>query len=172
MPTRQSGSKAARAVGTSSDSRRYWLVKSEPGEFSFADLMASPARTTCWDGVRNYAARNHLRTMKRGDLVLFYHSSVDPSAVVGVAAAVREAYPDPTAFDERHPHFDPKSKPNDPTWFMVDVKAVAPLGRPVPLDELKKIKALADMALLRIGRLSVQPVTAQEFEIVTKLGAK
>ena len=172
MPTRQSGSKAARAVGTSSDSRRYWLVKSEPGEFSFADLMASPARTTCWDGVRSYAARLHLRAMKSGDLVLFYHSSVDPSAVVGVAEVVREAYPDDTAFDRKHPHYDPKNKPEDPTWFMVDLRAVRPLERPVTLEEIKRTKGLEHMALIRIGRLSVQPVTPREYQIITTLAER
>lgn len=172
MPTPRSASKRASASRETSDHRRYWLVKSEPGEFSFDDLVASRDRTTCWDGVRNYAARMHLRAMKQGDLVLFYHSNVDPSAVVGIAEVVREAYPDPTALDKKHPHFDPKSKSDDPTWFMVDLKAVAPFKRPVSLDELKKVKALANMALLRIGRLSVQPVTPQEFAIVTKLGEK
>ena len=169
MPTPRSDSKAASASRTPSDSRRYWLVKSEPGEFSFDDLMASRDRTTCWDGVRNYAARNHLRAMKRGDLVLFYHSSVDPSAVVGVAEVVREAYPDDTAFDRRHPHYDPRSKPENPAWFMVDLRAVRKLARPVTLDEIKRTNGLAQMALLRIGRLSVQPVERREFEIVTAL---
>jgi predicted RNA-binding protein with PUA-like domain len=90
--------------------RRYWLVKSEPETFSFADLMALPTRTTGWDGVRNYQARNFMRDgMKRGDLVFFYHSSTDPAAIVGVAEVAREAYPDPTALDAKHPHFDPKS---------------------------------------------------------------
>ena len=151
--------------------RQYWLVKSEPEVFSFDDLLAAPGRTTHWDGVRNFAARNHLRAMKKGDRVLFYHSSTKPTAVVGVAEVVREAYPDSTAVDKKNPHFDPKSDPDDPTWFMVDIKAVAPLERPVPLDELKNVKALSNMALLRLGRLSVQPVTAEEFEIVTKMGS-
>jgi predicted RNA-binding protein with PUA-like domain len=144
--------------------RQYWLVKSEPETFSFDDLLAAPGRTTRWDGVRNFAARNHLRAMKKGDRVLFYHSSAKPTAVVGVAEVAREAYPDSSALDKKDPHFDPKSKPDDPTWFMVDIKAVA------PLEELKKVKALSNMALLRLGRLSVQPVTPEEFEIVTKMG--
>ena len=165
----RSASKRAPTGRSPSNSRRYWLVKSEPGEFSFEDLQASPDRTTCWDGVRSYAARIHLRDMKRGDLVLFYHSSVDPSAVVGVAEVVREAYPDDTAFDRKHPHFDPKSKKDDPTWYMVDLRAVRPLERPVTLDEIKRTKGLEQMALIRIGRLSVQPVTPREYEIVTTL---
>ena len=110
--------------------------------------------------------------MKPGDLVLFYHSSVDPSAVVGIAEVVREAYPDPSAFDRKDPHFDPKSKKADPTWFAVDLRAVGPLERPVTLDELKRTKGLEQMALIRIGRLSVQPVTPREFEIVNGLAGR
>ena len=148
---------------------QYWLVKTEPSTFSFDDLVASPKKTSPWDGVRNYAARNHLRAMKKGDLVLVYHSSVVPSAIVGVAEVVREAYPDPTALDPKDPHFDPKSKPDDPTWVMVDLRAVEALKRPVTLDEVKKTKGLEKMALVRLGRLSVQPVTPDEYEIVRKL---
>jgi predicted RNA-binding protein with PUA-like domain len=149
--------------------RQYWLVKTEPTTFSFDDLLGSPKRTSHWDGVRNYAARNHLRAMKTGDLVLVYHSSVVPSAIVGVAEVVREAYPDPTALDPKDPHFDPKSKADDPTWVMVDLRAIEPLKRPVTLDEVKKTKGLDKMALVRLGRLSVQPVTPAEYEIVRKL---
>jgi len=151
--------------------RQYWLVKSEPEVFSFDDLLAAPGRTTHWDGVRNFAARNHLRAMKKGDRVLFYHSSAKPTAVVGLAEVVREAYPDTTALDKKDPHFDPKSKPDDPTWFMVDIKAVEAFKRPVSLDEIKKVKELGKMALIRLGRLSVQPVTPEEFETVTRLGS-
>jgi predicted RNA-binding protein with PUA-like domain len=149
--------------------RQYWLVKTEPTTFSFDDLVASPKRTSHWDGVRNYAARNHLRAMKAGDLVLVYHSSVVPSAIVGVAEVAREAYPDPTALDPKDPHFDPKSKADDPTWVMVDLRALEPLKRPVTLDEVKKTKGLDKMALVRLGRLSVQPVTPAEYDIVRKL---
>ena len=148
---------------------QYWLVKTEPSTFSFNDLVASPKKTSHWDGVRNYAARNHLRSMKKGDLVLVYHSSVVPSAIVGVAEVAREAYPDPTALDPKDPHFDPKSKPDDPTWVMVDLRAVESLKRPVTLDEVKKTNGLEQMALVRLGRLSVQPVTPAEYEIVRKL---
>ena len=151
--------------------RQYWLVKSEPEVFSFDDLLAAPDRTIHWDGVRNFAARNHLRAMKKGDRVLFYHSSTKPTAVVGVAEVVREAYPDATALDKKDPHFDPKSDPDDPTWFMVDIRALEKFKRPVGLDEIKTIKELAKMALIRLGRLSVQPVTAEEFEVVTRLGS-
>jgi predicted RNA-binding protein with PUA-like domain len=149
--------------------RHYWLVKSEPGVFSFRDLMALPKKTTHWDGIRNYAARNHLRAMKKGDLVFFYHSNANPAAIVGIAEVAREAYPDPTALDPKDPHFDPKSKADAPTWFMIDLRGVEPLERPVSLDELKKTKGLENMALIKIGRLSAQPVTAKEWEIVKAL---
>jgi predicted RNA-binding protein with PUA-like domain len=152
----------------------YWLVKTEPSTFSWDDLERAPDRTTGWDGVRNYQARNFMRDgMKLGDLVLFYHSSTDPAAVVGIAEVVREAYPDHTAFDRTDPHFDPKSRRDEPTWMMVDIRARERLRRPVTLAELKGTKGLEKMELLRRGnRLSIQPVTAREFEIVTTLGAR
>lgn len=152
--------------------RRYWLLKSEPDTFSFDDLLAAPDRTTCWDGVRNYQARNMLRDeMKVGDRVLFYHSSADPTAVVGVAEVVRGGYPDHTALDARDPHYDPKSKADAPTWYMVDVRAVKKLPHAVTLAELRAEPALAGMELLRKGnRLSVQRVTAEEFAAVCRLG--
>lgn len=152
--------------------RQYWLVKSEPDVFSYDDLAAAPGGTTHWDGVRNYAARNHLRAMHKGDLVLYYHSMGSPTAVVGVAEVVREAYPDHTALDPNDPHFDPKSRKEEPTWFMVDLKAVKKLPRPITLEEIKQTKGLENMALVRIGRLSVSPVTAREFAIIEKLAAK
>jgi predicted RNA-binding protein with PUA-like domain len=152
--------------------RRYWLVKSEPDVFSFDDLLAAPKRTTCWDGVRNFAARNFLRDgMRRGDGVLFYHSMADPQAVVGVCEVVREGYPDHTALDPAHPNHDPDSDPDDPRWFMVDLRAVARLARPVPLAEIKARPELAAMALVRVGRLSVSPVTAAEWETIRAMGA-
>ena len=157
---------------TDSPSRRYWLVKSEPDAFSFDDLVASPNRTTGWEGVRNYQARNTMRDdMKRGDMVFFYHSSCDPTAIVGVAEVAREAYPDPTAFDAKDSHYDPTSRPDAPTWMMVDLRAVEPLRRPVTLAELRATKGLEKMVLLQKGsRLSVQPVTAQEWEIIYAMG--
>jgi predicted RNA-binding protein with PUA-like domain len=152
--------------------RRYWLLKSEPESFSFDDLLASPRRTTCWDGVRNYTARNFMRDdMKKGDLVFFYHSSTDPSQIVGIAEVVRESYPDHTALDPNDSHFDPKSKADAPTWMMVDIRAIRPLVKPLPLAELRGVKGLERMALLQKGsRLSVQPVTSEEWEIVCELG--
>lgn len=152
--------------------RQHWLVKSEPDVFSFDDLMAAPKKTTHWDGVRNFTARNNLRAMKNGDLVLFYHSNAAPSAIVGVAEVVREAYPDSTAFDAKDAHYDPKSDPDDPTWYMVDIRAVKALPRPIPLDEVKKTKGLAKMALVRLSRLSVQPVTPAEYDLVTEMATK
>ena len=151
---------------------RYWLVKSEPDVFSFDDLWASPDRTTHWEGVRNYQARNFLRDgMRRGDGVLFYHSSTEPSAIVGTAEVVREAYPDPTAFDPASEYFDAKSRREEPAWVMVDIRAVARLARPLPLVALRDEPALAGMELLRRGRrLSVQPVTPAVWAAVLRLG--
>ena len=158
---------ASRAVPT-----RHWLLKSEPEQFSFDDLLAAPEQTTCWNGVRNYQARNFMRDgMRAGDLVLFYHSNADPTGVAGVAEVAREAYPDPTAFDPADPYFDPKSRPEAPAWLMVDVRAVERFPRLVPLDELRATPALAGMELLRRGsRLSVQPVTREEVAEVRALG--
>ena len=147
---------------------RHWLVKSEPDSFSFDDLLAAPGQTTCWDGVRNYQARNFMRDdMKKGDLVLFYHSSIDPAAIVGIAEVVRDGYPDHTALDPRDGHFDPKSKADAPTWIMVDLRAVEPLAKPLTLGELRGVKGLESMTLLQKGsRLSVQPVSASEWAVV------
>ena len=155
------------------DERRYWLVKSEADCFSWNDLWKSPKRTTFWDGVRNYQARNMLRDdFRKGDLVFFYHSNGKPPAIVGIAEVAKEAYPDASAFDATDSHFDAKSKPDDPTWFMVDLKAVSPLPRTVTLDEIKKTKSLEKMALVRISQLSVQPVTAAEYATIEKLSKK
>ncbi len=158
----------------SSRARRYWLVKSEPDVFSFGDLLASPQRTSGWDGVRNYQARNFLRDdMKKGDLVFFYHSSTEPAAIVGVAEVARDGYPDPTALDPNDAHFDPKSKAESPTWMMVDLRAVGALARPVSLAELRGVNGLDKMILLQKGsRLSVQPVSPEEWEIIHAMGSK
>jgi predicted RNA-binding protein with PUA-like domain len=149
----------------------YWLFKSEPGCFSFADLMASPGRTTGWDGVRNYQARNFLRDqVRRGDGVLFYHSNADPPAIAGVAEVVEEAHPDPTAFDPKAQHHDPSSDPDNPTWFQVSIRAVRPIDPPLGLPSLRDVPALVGMELLRKGsRLSIQPVTAAEWDAVLAL---
>jgi predicted RNA-binding protein with PUA-like domain len=152
---------------------RYWLVKSEPDVFSFDDLLNAPKKTTTWDGVRNFAARNFLRFgMKQGDEVFFYHSSTNPQAIVGICEVSREGYPDESAFDRKHPGYDEKSKREEPGWFAVDLTAVKPLPRPVTLVELKAEKDLADMALLRIGRLSVTPVTPEQWRTILRMAEK
>jgi len=153
---------------------RHWLLKTEPETFSFDDLWRSPGKTTGWSGVRNYQARNFLRDgMKKGDQVLIYHSSAEPPAVVGVAVVVRDGYPDPTQFDRKDDHYDADSAPGDPRWYQVDVKAVHKLARPVSLPEIRETKALAKMPLVQRGqRLSVQPVAADEFALIVKLGGK
>jgi predicted RNA-binding protein with PUA-like domain len=152
---------------------RYWLVKSEPDTFSFTDLQQAPKKTTTWDGVRNFVARNFLRDgMKKGDQVFFYHSSTKPQAIVGVCEVVKEAYPDASALDPNHDAFDEKSDRDDPTWFAVDLRAVEALPRPVTLAELKANKALGGMALLRIGRLSVTPVTKKEWDTVREMSER
>ncbi len=143
---------------------RYWLMKSEPTAFSIQDLQKAPRRTTCWDGVRNYQARNFMRAMHLGDGVLFYHSSADPPAIVGIAEVAREAYPDHSAFDRQDVHFDPKSTPGKPLWDMVDVRLVRIFPRPIPLEQLRRDTHLKHMELLRKGsRLSVQPVRPEEW---------
>lgn len=153
--------------------RRYWLLKSEPEVFSFADLQAAPEQTTCWDSVRNTAARNFMRDgMKRGDLAFFYHSNAEPSAIAGICEIVREGYPDHTALDPAHPYFDAVSLPDTPTWFMVDVRAVEALARPVTLPDIKDSEALAEMALIKVGRLSVVPVTAGEWDAVVAMSRR
>jgi predicted RNA-binding protein with PUA-like domain len=149
---------------------RHWLLKTEPGAFSWDDLMKAPDRTSSWDGVRNYAARNFMREMRKGDLAFFYHSSTDPSAIIGIAEIVREAYPDPTQFDAKDDHFDPKSKRDEPTWSMVDVRARQALPKPLTLAELRGAKGLEKMELLRKGsRLSVMPVSPEEWKVVCRM---
>lgn len=150
---------------------RHWLIKSEPNAFSFEDLLASPGRTTPWDGVRNYQARNFMRDgMRVGDRVLFYHSQVARPAVVGIAEVASEPYADPTQFDPDSRYFDPRATRDEPRWFLVDVRAVAPLDRPVTLGEIKAEPTLAEMPLVQRGsRLSVMPVRAAEYERILAL---
>jgi predicted RNA-binding protein with PUA-like domain len=149
----------------------YWLFKSEPDCFSFADLCAAPERTTGWDGVRNFQARNFLRDqIKVGDGVLYYHSSADPPAIAGLAEVVEAAHPDPTAFDPSADHYDPKSRPESPTWYQVKIRAVRAIEPPLGLPKLREVAALAKMELLRKGsRLSIQPVRPDEWEVVLAL---
>ena len=154
----------------------YWLFKSEPTSYSFADLMAEPDQTTGWDGVRNHQARNFLRDqVALGDGVLVYHSNADPPGIAGIAEVVRPGHPDPTAFDPDDSHFDPKSDPANPTWFQVAIKAVRAIDPPLGLPALHAVPELAGMEVLRKGsRLSIQPVSAAHWKIVMKLakGAK
>jgi predicted RNA-binding protein with PUA-like domain len=149
----------------------YWLFKSEPTSYSFADLLAEPGRTTGWDGVRNYQARNFLRDeVKPGDGVLFYHSSADPPCIAGIAEVVKPAHPDPTAFDPNDSHYDPKSDRANPTWFQVSIKAVRAIDPPLGLPLLSSTPALKGMELLRKGsRLSVQPVREGEWKTILGL---
>ena len=152
---------------------QYWLIKSEPDVFSIHDLAKAKKKTTHWEGVRNYQARNFLRAMKKGDLAIFYHSNADPSAVAGIVEVVREAYPDASAWDPRSAYHDPKASPDNPIWSMVDVKLVEIFPRELPLDELRGVKALAGMELLRRGsRLSVHPITPAEFRTIQSLASK
>ncbi len=149
---------------------QYWLMKSEPDTFSIRDLARSPRRTTSWEGVRNYQARNFLRAMKKGDGVLFYHSNADPPSVVGTARVVRTAYPDATAFQKRSQYYDPKSTPSRPQWDMVDIQLVRQFQRPLALDVLRHEPRLRNMELLRKGsRLSVQPVRPDEWKRILEL---
>jgi predicted RNA-binding protein with PUA-like domain len=148
----------------------YWLFKSEPDCFSFADLLAAPGRRTGWDGVRNYQARNMLRDEVRvGDRVLFYHSGADPPAIAGVAEVVEAGHPDPTAFDPEAEHYDPGSRTDSPTWYQVTIRALRPIEPPLTLPSLRSIPELAGMELLRKGsRLSIQRVSPAEWEAIMK----
>jgi predicted RNA-binding protein with PUA-like domain len=151
----------------------HWLLKSEPGTFSIDDLAAAPRRTTTWDGVRNYQARNTLRdSMKKGDTAFFYHSSCEIPGIAGIVRIAKQGYPDKTAFDPKDAHYDPESDASDPRWYAVDVQLVRKLERLITLDELRKHarKQLADFVVLRRGnRLSVTPVSKAEWEFVLSL---
>jgi len=145
-------------------------MKSEPSAFSIDDLIHASQQTTCWDGVRNYQARNFMRSMALGDRVLFYHSNTDPPAVVGIAEVVKTAHVDSTQFDKKDYHYDPQSDPSNPRWDMVDIKYVHKFSQPVSLDQLRKEPKLKGMVLLRKGsRLSVQPVARVEWEYILTL---
>ncbi|MCK5087351.1 MAG: EVE domain-containing protein [Melioribacteraceae bacterium] len=151
---------------------KYWLVKSEPGAYSIDDLVKD--KKTHWDGVRNYQARNFIRDdMKKGDKVLFYHSNADPNAVVGICEVVKEGYPDFTAFDPEEKHFDPKSKKEEPAWYMIDIKLIKKFKQPVTLLEIKENPKLQNMRLVQRGnRLSVMPIEKKEFTEILKMGEK
>jgi predicted RNA-binding protein with PUA-like domain len=151
----------------------YWLMKSEPDVFGIDDLKNAPGGTDHWDGVRNYQARNYMRDMKKGDEVLFYHSNCKEPGVAGLATVAREAYPDHTAFDPDDPHYDPKSDPDKPRWFMVDIKYRRKLKRVITLTELKQYRTLKEMPLVRRGnRLSIMPVTKKQWDFIMGLEDK
>ncbi len=152
--------------------KKYWLFKSEPTAYSYSDLLAEPEQTAEWDGVRNYQVRNLMRDeMKVGDGVLFYHSSATPTAVIGTARIVKEAYPDSTAWDSTDLHFDPKSRPDNPVWLMVDIQADQEFARPVTLQEIKSHPRLQHMMVARKGlRLSITPVAQDEWDEIVALG--
>lgn len=150
---------------------KYWLFKTEPGEFSIDDLAKCPRQTTRWDGIRNYQARNFLRDQTSiNDPVLLYHSSCKPTAVVGVAVIVSPPYPDPAQFDSKSPYFDEKTSVESPRWYSVDIRLEQVFPSPVELTQIKAESKLGQMILLKRGRLSVQPVTAAEFKLIVKLG--
>jgi predicted RNA-binding protein with PUA-like domain len=151
--------------------KSYWLLKSEPDAFSIQDLANSPGQTTCWDGVRNYQARNFMRdAMRPGDEVLFYHSSTEPPAIVGTAVVAGQAYADHTAWDPHDPHYDPKASPENPIWQMVDIRLQEIFESPLTLAQLRGTAGLEKMELLRKGsRLSVQPVRKSEYDLILKL---
>jgi predicted RNA-binding protein with PUA-like domain len=146
----------------------YWLFKSEPTCFSIDDLSHCPKQTTHWDGVRNYQVRNFLRDkMKVGDLGFFYHSSCNPPGIAGVIEVVKDGYPDPTAWDLRSDHYDPKSDPDHPRWYMVDVRLVKKFSQLLALDEMKRHPKLKNMLIMRKGnRLSITPLTKEEWKII------
>ncbi len=148
----------------------YWLMKSEPSTYSIDDLKRD--KTTHWDGVRNYQARNLMKEMKKGDQALFYHSSADVIGVAGIATISKEAYPDPSQFDKKSKYFDPKASEENPRWFCPDIKYKKKFKEVISLSALKEEKKLKDMILLKRGtRLSVQPLNKTQFDHIVKLGS-
>lgn len=174
MASKKSAPKTSAAKAATANARpagrRYWLFKSEPTSYGFAQFQRDGR--TFWSGVRNYQARNLLRDeIQPGDGVLFYHSNAEPMAVVGIARVVRGGYPDQTAFEPDSPYHDADSDPAAPTWFQVDIECVLPFATPVTREQMKAVPELADMVLLQRGsRLSVQPVTAAEWRAILRLG--
>lgn len=146
----------------------YWLLKSEPDVFSIDDLKGTKKEP--WDGVRNYQARNNLQAMQKGDLALFYHSRTDPPHVAGLCKIVKEAYPDKTAFDPTAKYYDPKSNKKNPRWFCPDVSYLCHFPATVSIGDIKGTDSLQEMALVKNSRLSVQPLTKQEFEKICQMG--
>ena len=148
----------------------YWLIKTEPGTYSIDDLQRDGR--TMWEGVRNTRARDYMKEMREGDLIIFYHSSAEPPGAAGIAKVVREAYPDPSQFDAKSKYHDAQSKEDKPRWWLVDVGFVEKLERLVSLHEIKAEADLSDMVLVRNSRLSVQPVKKEEFDMVKRMAKK
>ena len=146
--------------------KNYWLIKSEPSAYSFEDLENQPNQTAEWDGVRNYQARNNMQKMQLGDELFFYYSNSKPRIIVGIVTVAKEAYPDHTAWDQNDMHFDEKSTPDNPRWYMVDVQVKEKFDTPINVEELKHIPELENMVLFKNQRLSVQPVTKEEWDII------
>lgn len=183
-----SSKKSVESEKTASDDPEYthWLMKSEPEsrfekgidmKFGIDDLIACPDSTSCWDGVRNYSARNFMRAMKVGQQAFFYHSNTKPPGIIGVVDIVKDSYVDHTQFDPKDPHYDPKSSKDNPKWSMVDVKYVRRTKRYIPLEELKQLHLehkrtggpLAGLSLFTKARLSVMPVTKEEWDFIIGL---
>jgi predicted RNA-binding protein with PUA-like domain len=143
---------------------KYWLMKSEPDAFSIDDLKR--LKRAPWDGVRNYQARNFMREMRKGDLAFFYHSSTQPTGIVGMMTIAREAYADPTQFDAKNEHYDSGSNLQAPRWDLVDVQFGEVFKKILTLEAIRAIPALADMVLVKRGRLSVQPVTPAQWKVI------
>ncbi len=148
--------------------KSYWLMKSEPDVYGIDDFEKD--RTTHWDGVRNFKARNYMRSMAVGDGVFFYHSNADPKAIVGIARVSKLAYPDGSQFDKKSDYYEPKATKEKPYWYMVEIEFVRKLAEPLSLERLREVKELSGMALLKKGqRLSVQPVTEAEWKTICDL---
>ncbi len=153
----------------------YWLMKSEPDTFGIDHLAKAPKRTSGWDGVRNFQARNYMREMRVGDLAFFYHSSTQVPGIAGIAKVVREAYPDRTAFDPKNDHYDADSDADSPRWYMVDVKLKTRFDSVIALEELRSHAGgkLKEMVVLKRGnRLSITPVTKSEWQFIESLADK
>lgn len=151
---------------------KFWIFKTEPGTFSIDDFKKAPKSVEPWDGIRNYQVRNFIRDdMKKGDMVLIYHSSCKPPGVAGVAKIVKEAYPDHTAFDKKSKYYDPKSDHKNPRWLMVDLKFIKKFKNFIPLNDLKEHEKLEELVLLKRGnRLSIMPIEEDEFNYIRALG--
>jgi predicted RNA-binding protein with PUA-like domain len=147
----------------------FWLMKSEPTTYSWSDLKNKSDQRDTWEGVRNYQARNYMKDMRRGDQAFFYHSGTKSQAIMGIIEIVRTAYVDPTQFDPISSYFDPKSKPENPRWIMVDVKHQSEFNPPITRKEIKSIPELQDMILFHNSRLSIQPVTESAWKIISDL---